>query len=242
MNLKLQTSSEQNNLKMNGKQLKSNKTRRKKYKKQQNSLLAPKECPTAESTKEVVPLLMKRERFIGPAVRLRKRQNNRIQYQVINRRTVVSKVETDKSNRNVVMKRLKLENEQTNDTSWKCSLCHLGSNVKSLGILYGPYDLGVVNPEAWFHEDCVVWSTNVHVIGTRIVNLRTLVEDALKTSCTWCGSTGATIGCFIKHCTHYPSIHYPCAREVHCVLDETNFTVYCSTHAAQLGRKAGYIL
>lgn len=239
-------SSEQKQQQQQQQQQSTKKVKRKRGKRKQ-SVKCRKESTTQSGnalSKHVVPLLVERRRFIGPTIRFNKNEtNNQVHYQVINRRTIMTKVELEKSNR--VVKKLRTAEEAPTDNrdhNWKCSLCHLGSNTNLLGILYGPYDLGIVHSEAWFHEDCVVWSSSVYVIGNRIVNLRAMLEEAQKSICGRCGLNGATIGCYIKHCPHYSSIHYPCARQVNCVLDESNFSLYCPHHAAQLGRKASYIL
>ncbi|XP_075588728.1 uncharacterized protein LOC124496772 isoform X1 [Dermatophagoides farinae] len=83
--------------------------------------------------------------------------------------------------------------------------------------------------EVWIHEDCIVWSTSVYVEGMKIRNLEPAIIESFDHICTKCKLPGATLGCIFKNCQMSP-LHYLCAKEKDCDLDEEKFILSCSKH------------
>lgn len=79
--------------------------------------------------------------------------------------------------------------------------------------------------EVWIHEDCLVWSEGVRLIGRRIVAMEDVIKASLKHNCSHCKKKGATIGCIGKRCRR--KFHYSCAFDAKCQFDEANFTLKC---------------
>ncbi|UXI14740.1 protein disulfide isomerase [Sarcoptes scabiei] len=83
--------------------------------------------------------------------------------------------------------------------------------------------------EVWVHEDCIVWSNNVYLEGTKIRNLEPAIIESFENICTKCKLPGATLGCIYKNCNVSP-LHYLCAKDKDCDLDEEKFILSCSEH------------
>nr|XP_027203312.1 putative uncharacterized protein DDB_G0277255 isoform X2 [Dermatophagoides pteronyssinus] len=83
--------------------------------------------------------------------------------------------------------------------------------------------------EVWIHEDCIVWSSSVYVEGMKIRNLEPAIIESFDNICTKCKLPGATLGCIFKNCQMSP-LHYLCAKEKDCDLDEEKFILSCSKH------------
>lgn len=139
--------------------------------------------------------------------------------------------------------------------SWICVLCRQICHYRGLGDLYGPYNIDFsqqsssatnkVTPnrvapkkskysllnhnyafkEVWIHEDCLVWSEGVRLIGRRIVAMEDIIKASFHNNCSCCKKKGATIGCIGKRCRR--KFHYTCARDAKCFLDESNFSLKC---------------
>lgn len=82
--------------------------------------------------------------------------------------------------------------------------------------------------EVWAHEDCVVWSAGVHIIGARIVGLEAAVWGSTRHQCTICSQYGAVLSCFNRKCAE--EAHAPCAQRSQWLLDEKNFKIRCNKH------------
>lgn len=141
--------------------------------------------------------------------------------------------------------------EQQQLNSWICVLCRKICHYRGLGDLFGPYNIDfsessasekckAMTPkkskysllnhnyavrEVWVHEDCLVWSEGVHLIGKKIVNMEDVIKASFNHNCSICKTKGATIGCVGKRCRR--KFHYVCARDASCILDEANFTLKC---------------
>lgn len=83
--------------------------------------------------------------------------------------------------------------------------------------------------EVWIHEDCIVWSSGVYLVGHRIRNLEEIIIESNENICTKCKLSGATLGCLQKSC-NTSQFHYLCAKEKGCDMDEENFSLYCPKH------------
>ncbi|XP_053209262.1 transcription factor 20-like [Panonychus citri] len=82
--------------------------------------------------------------------------------------------------------------------------------------------------EVWFHEDCLVWSNGVYLVGHRIRNIEEVIKDCSENICCECKLKGAPLGCLRKGCS--PRFHYLCAKEKGCDMDEENFSIHCPKH------------
>lgn len=146
----------------------------------------------------------------------------------------------------------KQQPKQDDLDSWVCVLCCKICHYRGLGDLYGPYNIDFssqqttnkigksVTPkkskysllnhnyafkEVWIHEDCLVWSEGVRLIGRRIISMEDVIKASLHNNCSSCKKKGATLGCIGKRCRR--KYHYTCARDANCFLDETNFSLKC---------------
>lgn len=134
---------------------------------------------------------------------------------------------------------------------WVCILCNNICHYRGLGDLFGPYHIdfsestssekcksfsnkrskySLLNhnyavKEIWIHEDCLVWSEGVHLVGTKILKMDEVIKGSLNHNCSLCKTKGATIGCVGKRCRR--RFHFICARGANCLLDEANFTLKC---------------
>ncbi|KAL5018003.1 hypothetical protein ScPMuIL_003725 [Solemya velum] len=86
----------------------------------------------------------------------------------------------------------------------------------------------IIFKEAWVHEDCVVWSNGVYLIGSKIYGLEEAVRVATAEVCSFCKENGAMVGCLHKGCSQ--KYHFICAVEKGCLLDEENFCLWCPKH------------
>lgn len=134
--------------------------------------------------------------------------------------------------------------------SWVCVLCRKIGHYRSLGDLFGPYLIDfsdtadrckAVTPkkskysllnhnyavkEVWLHEDCLVWSEGVHLVGKKILKMDEVIKASFNHNCSLCKTKGATLGCIGKRCRR--KFHYVCARDSKkCLLDESNFSLKC---------------
>lgn len=82
--------------------------------------------------------------------------------------------------------------------------------------------------EVWVHEDCVVWSSGVHIIGARVVGLETAVWESVRHHCVFCKQSGAVLSCLKRNCKNVA--HAPCAKRNNWILDETTFQSRCPSH------------
>ncbi|XP_050423025.1 uncharacterized protein LOC126834863 [Adelges cooleyi] len=82
--------------------------------------------------------------------------------------------------------------------------------------------------EVWTHENCLVWASGVYMVGTKIFGLEDSVRAAKNTTCVYCGTNGASIGCTARHCKS--SIHFSCAIQLGWLLDNQTFLTTCNLH------------
>lgn len=124
------------------------------------------------------------------------------------------------------------------DSSWICIFCQQRPHYKAMGDLFGPYYIPVENNsavnnqvnqrEVWFHEDCLVWSNGVYLVGHRIRNIEEVIKDCYENVCCECKFKGASLGCLHKGCS--PRYHFLCAKEKGCDMNEENFSIHCPKH------------
>lgn len=142
-----------------------------------------------------------------------------------------------------------LKMQSANIDCWTCVLCRKICHYRGLGDLFGPYNIDFsqtpdkfksITPkkskysllnhnyavrEVWIHEDCLVWSEGVHLVGKKILKMEEVIKASFNHNCSTCKTKGATIGCVGKRCRR--KYHYICARDANCLLDEANFTLKC---------------
>ncbi|KAL1498194.1 hypothetical protein ABEB36_009031 [Hypothenemus hampei] len=82
--------------------------------------------------------------------------------------------------------------------------------------------------EIWMHEDCLVWSPGVYLVGAKIMGLEEAVWSSCNVPCIGCGLKGANVYCVKRGCVKVS--HVCCARKYKWVLDEEEFKSYCPEH------------
>lgn len=98
-------------------------------------------------------------------------------------------------------------------------------------IFLGITDMGNNSFEVWAHEECIVWSPGIHLIGPKIVGLEEAVWTCCNVNCAKCGLKGANICCLRRGCTSVA--HFCCAKAADWHLDEDNFKSFCPEHKSQ---------
>lgn len=83
--------------------------------------------------------------------------------------------------------------------------------------------------EVWMHEDCIVWSSGVHIIGSKVIGLETAVWSSTRHNCSICQINGAMICCLHRGCKN--EAHIPCARQKNWILNENDFKCRCEDHS-----------
>lgn len=97
-----------------------------------------------------------------------------------------------------------------------------------IDIFYGMTRASDNSYEVWAHEDCIVWASNVHIIGARIIGLDTAVWGSVRHQCSVCKQYGAMLSCLQRSCSD--EVHVPCAKRCNWNLDEHIFQSRCSKH------------
>lgn len=98
----------------------------------------------------------------------------------------------------------------------------------------GDIMLGIVETdkktyEIWAHEDCIVWSPGVYLVGHKIVGLEEAVWTSCNVPCKHCNLKGANICCLRRGCMN--TMHLCCARDSRWHFDDSMFKAYCPLHA-----------
>lgn len=105
------------------------------------------------------------------------------------------------------------------------------TNVIKPDIYYGMTKTNDHEYEIWTHEDCIVWSSGVHIIGARVVGLDAAVWSSVRHQCACCKQFGAVLSCLNRACKE--EIHFPCAKKFKWTLDEQNFQCRCNLHSLE---------
>ncbi|XP_018323628.1 uncharacterized protein CG5098-like isoform X1 [Agrilus planipennis] len=82
--------------------------------------------------------------------------------------------------------------------------------------------------EVWMHEDCVVWSPGVYLVGSKIVGLEEAIWTCCNVTCSRCSYKGANVCCAKRGCTNV--MHIGCARLAKWSLDEDTYRAICPEH------------
>ncbi|XP_022103451.1 retinoic acid-induced protein 1-like [Acanthaster planci] len=90
-------------------------------------------------------------------------------------------------------------------------------------------DRGPSDPnEYWVHEDCVIWTQGVYVVGGTLYGLAESIKATQSVACFECKDTGASLGCMSKGCKK--TYHYVCALKAECQLQVDNYSMICPQH------------
>ncbi|XP_066151934.1 uncharacterized protein CG5098-like isoform X2 [Euwallacea fornicatus] len=95
-------------------------------------------------------------------------------------------------------------------------------------IYLGITDTGNNAFEVWSHEDCIVWSPGVYLVGPKIAGLEEAVWTCSNVPCSGCGLKGANVTCVKRGCLS--ASHVSCARKFKWVLDAASFKAHCPEH------------
>lgn len=106
-----------------------------------------------------------------------------------------------------------------------------GTPVSNPSPFFGMAKASDTSFEVWMHGDCAVWSSGVHIIGTRIVGLEAAVWTASGHRCTMCQQYGAMLSCLQRGCKD--EVHVPCARLASWRLCDDDFKSRCSVHSVK---------
>ncbi|XP_044758363.1 uncharacterized protein LOC123316381 isoform X2 [Coccinella septempunctata] len=82
--------------------------------------------------------------------------------------------------------------------------------------------------EVWVHEDCLVWSPGVYLVGPKIIGLQEAVWTSCNVSCIRCNFKGANICCLYRGCMKVA--HVWCARSLNWDFNEDCFKTFCDEH------------
>ncbi|KAK9882969.1 hypothetical protein WA026_001185 [Henosepilachna vigintioctopunctata] len=93
--------------------------------------------------------------------------------------------------------------------------------------------LGIVetsnnNFEVWVHEECLVWSPGVYLVGPKIIGLQEAVWSSCNVVCTRCNYKGANICCLYRGCLKMA--HVWCAKLMEWNFEEESFKTFCGEH------------
>jgi hypothetical protein len=83
------------------------------------------------------------------------------------------------------------------------------------------------NYEIWFHEDCIVWSNGVHMIGSKLIGMDAAVWSSTRYQCSYCQRNGAMMKCLTRGCTNFG--HFGCAQNKNWRLTD-EFKTFCENH------------
>lgn len=82
--------------------------------------------------------------------------------------------------------------------------------------------------EVWVHEDCLVWSPGVYLVGPKIIGLQEAVWTSCNVLCTRCNNKGANICCLFRGCMKVA--HVWCAKALNWDFNEDCFKTFCDEH------------
>ncbi|CAG9824719.1 unnamed protein product [Phaedon cochleariae] len=82
--------------------------------------------------------------------------------------------------------------------------------------------------EVWAHEDCIVWSPGIYLIGPKIVGLEEAVWTSCNVVCRLCNLKGANISCLRRGCLNV--MHLCCSRSNNWQFLDDEFKAYCPEH------------
>ena len=95
-------------------------------------------------------------------------------------------------------------------------------------VYLGITDTGNGTFEIWAHEDCIVWSAGVYLVGPKIVGLEEAVWTSCNVICAKCHIKGANICCLKRGRMNVT--HVCCAQFNNWQFDEENYKTYCPEH------------
>ncbi|RZB73490.1 GPI-anchored adhesin-like protein PGA55 [Asbolus verrucosus] len=95
-------------------------------------------------------------------------------------------------------------------------------------IYVGITDTGSGTFEIWAHEDCIVWSAGIYLVGPKIVGLEEAVWTSCNVLCEKCHLKGANICCLKRGCVSVA--HVCCARLTSWQFHEDSYKTFCPEH------------
>lgn len=101
-------------------------------------------------------------------------------------------------------------------------------SVNDSDVYLGITDVTGQSYEVWAHENCIVWSQGVYLIGPKIVGLEEAIWTCCNVPCRRCHLKGANICCLKRGCPNV--MHFPCAQMSDWQLEEDTFRVLCAEH------------
>ncbi|KAJ8966664.1 hypothetical protein NQ314_003392 [Rhamnusium bicolor] len=104
---------------------------------------------------------------------------------------------------------------------------HITENDQS-DIYLGITETSVKTYEIWAHEDCIVWSPGIYLVGPKIVGLEEAVWTSCNVPCKACNLKGANICCLKRGCLNI--MHLCCARCNNWQFIESDYKAYCPQH------------
>ncbi|XP_060522444.1 uncharacterized protein CG5098 [Cylas formicarius] len=95
-------------------------------------------------------------------------------------------------------------------------------------VYLGITDTGNNTYEVWAHEDCLVWSPGIYLVGPKLVGLEEAVWSCCNVPCLVCNLKGSNICCIKRGCLKMA--HLCCARASRWRFDDAAFKAYCPEH------------
>lgn len=113
-------------------------------------------------------------------------------------------------------------------TGKKSKRKHSESEKGEGDIYFGMSETHEQSYEIWVHEDCIVWSPGVYLVGPKIVGLEEAVWTACNVKCVKCDHKGANICCLRRGCSNV--VHFGCAQILDWQLDGNSYRAFCPEH------------
>ena len=117
-------------------------------------------------------------------------------------------------------------------TAEECAFCGQPSSSEEIrekvGPVYGPLKIKH-GKEVYVHELCAIWTPEIYLDArNHFKDLKPALRRCKKLPCTFCGESGAGLGCFNENCK--ATYHYLCAKTADCILVRDRFIAFCPDH------------
>ena len=96
-------------------------------------------------------------------------------------------------------------------------------------IFSGMIKVSETSYEVWVHEDCIVWTSGIYLIGAKLIGLEESVWGSTRNKCSVCSLNGAMLCCLQRDCKEMA--HLCCAKSRSWTLSENNFKTFCQNHS-----------
>lgn len=102
--------------------------------------------------------------------------------------------------------------KRKNDSSSRSMTSPTGSKFVGMDeVLNGMSKIDDNNFEVWFHEDCLVHSNGVYIVGTKLIGMEAAIWSSTRYRCEYCDKNGAMLSCLNREC--HKSAHFGCAKK-----------------------------